>query len=398
MQAEMKGVDYQKKWKEAQQKYRRGAFVTRWGAYGDMFYCLPALELLKRDYGYLHFETGPQGAIVFGGNDTFDRISIIDPKLMATLDAEKRALVYHTRKEGMESTGWDKFLDFWRCLEVSCIAEMHQRDFFMEREFRQQKYGTKNFYDEHLVRAGYKPGENCEDNVGTFQFHPREVDWIEQFRNKVYKDRFVVTFALCGSTGQKVPQRWEELAGMIQDKHPDTLFCFIGDRESEQLIPRNVKSYVSGVKAWDYRRAVCAVRCSDYVVGPETSMLVAAGCFGIPKTMIATACNVYQACHYHKNDFSIQSTAQCSPCHKAIYNYSTKDNSQFYCNQMDSWLGPIPSCNFLYELEPILKGVDFAYQMRSVRDSADEVLRERVASLPDLSTLSVSRAGGDGKV
>lgn len=360
-----------------------------------MFYCLPALELLKRDFGYLHFETGAQGAVVFGGNETFDRISIIDPRLMRTLDAEKRGLAYHVRKEGMESTGWDKFLDFWRCLEVSCIAEMHQRDFFMEREFRQNKYGGKNFHDEHLIRAGYKPGEGCEDNVGTFQFMPPEVAWIEQFRSKVYKDRFIVTIALCGSTGQKVPQKWEQLCEMIQQEFPETLFCFIGDHEAEPLMPRNVKSFVSGVKVWDYRRAVCAVRCSDFVVGPETSMLVAAGTFGIPKTMIATACSVEQACKYHKNDFSIQSTAPCSPCHKAIYNYSTKDNSQFYCNQRDSWLGPIPLCNFEYELEPIMEGVRYAAQMRGVRDSADEILAERVSSLPDLRSLAVRESNRD---
>lgn len=303
------------------------------------------------------------------------------------------------REEAIASVGWSKRVNFWRCLEVSCIAEIHQEEFGWPRERRRETFGGKNFIDEHLVRAGYEAGslKDC----GTWQFTEEELQWIEHFRTK-NKDKFIVTLSPCGSTAQKVPQGLEEITSEILDTYPDSILIIVGDKESYEmgkLHTRGDKRVMNVAGRFSYRQAVGAVRISDYVIGPETSMLVVAGLFGIPKTMICTSCSVYQATCYHKNDFSIQSTTSCSPCHRAIYQRLPDGRStSIYCNFTDTWLGKIPSCNVEYPKELILEGVKKAYELRSLRWDHDDLTRERVGSLPELRTPSVQQICGSGQV
>lgn len=58
---------------------------------------------------------------------------------------------------------------------------------------------------------------------------------------------------------------------------------------------------------------------ADYAFGPETGLMVAAGMWGTPKTMLCNTTAIHQTCSMHKNDRSLQSSAPCSPCHKGIY-------------------------------------------------------------------------------
>lgn len=363
---------------------RGGCLAMRIGAFGDMLYALPTLEKLKQDYGYLHFDTGVQGGIMFSGNTTFDMISVFPT---SSVSPQSLPEVVGARADAMASIGWDKIVSFWRCLEVSCIAEVHQEEFYWPRERRREKFGSKNFYDEHLVRAGYEPGSLTD--CGTFEFNDKELEWINTYMGQ-HGDAFTVVISPCGSTAQKVPQGLEGVAETILDSWSNARIVIVGDREAQVFKhPKGTGRVLNLAGKVDYRISIAAVRCADFVIGPETSMLVAAGMFGIPKTMICTSANVEQCTKYHRNDFSIQSTASCSPCHRAIYQrYPDGRSSSHLCNFFETWLGDIPTCNVEFNTSEVLEGAIEAYELRNLRKRFDDYRSRRVGSLPTLRSLS----------
>ena len=366
--------------------------AIRWGAFGDMLYALPALERLKKEYPYLHLETGSRGKLLFDANPIFDKISSFD---LVGYDKASHHMVAQLRWKTLEDVGWDKAVNFWRCLEASCILEEWQEGFFHPRERRRKEMGHKNFYDMHLEKCGFPTGlEDC----GTFYF-PEEVLFWTEFWKKQHHGKFNIVIALAGSTAQKTPFGMRELAEEISNAWPDARFYLVGDREGAHLqFSLGKSNVVQTCGTWPYLQAMALTRMADYVIGPETSLLVAAGMFGTPKTMIATSCGYEQATKYQKNDFSIQSTFACSPCYRAIYNYGLKA-SQRYCNEVETQFGKIPGCNLHWDKERILKGVEFAYKMRGVRRELERSQKgPGFTTLPDLQPPLLPEGDRNGEV
>jgi hypothetical protein len=110
----------------------------------------------------------------------------------------------------------------------------------------------------------------------------------------------------------------------------------------------------------EYHRALAMVKMADYVIGPISSLMHAGGLFGTPKTTICSDTSVWQAHKYHANDFSIESSAPCCPCHRAIYHDK-------FCVTTETPLGILPACNVLYDKGKIIEGVDFAYAFKPER-------------------------------
>lgn len=366
--------------------------TIRWGAYGDLLYCLPTLEALKREYGYLHLETGSRGKMLFAHHPAFDRISEFD---VGKYPVAEHMKVAELRWKALEDAGWDKVVNFWRCLEVSCIAEEGQEEFFYPRERRKEIFSGRNFYETHFRKAGLPIPEPFD--CGTFHFDDATAFWMEKWK-KDHGDTFSVAIALCGSTGQKVPFYMKELAREIIDSFPGTNIYLVGNKEAQsQEFTFGEKNVCHTSGTWSYLQSLALMKLVDYVIGPETSLLVGAGMFGTPKSMICTSCGVEQATKYHKNDFSIQSTYKCSPCYRAIYNYQGKA-SQRFCNFEETHLGHIPGCNLYYDKNKILEGVEFAYNVRGLRRSIERIEGTRYGSLPDLRTLRDSEPNRDKEV
>ena len=366
----------------------RRYLAIRWGAWGDMMYALPALEALRKECDYLHLETGDRGRVLFEHHPVFDRITTFD---ISKYKPESQEAVAKVRWDTLGEVAWDKAVNFWRCLEVSCIAEEWQEDFFLPRERRVAKFGGQNFYDTHFEAAQIPVPDPFD--CGTMYFGEENLYWMDHWRKR-HGDRFVVAFALAGSTPQKVPMYLKALAQEIRSAHPDTLFVLLGDKlGKKQEFSFGDKSVCVAADSWTYMQSLSMVKMADYVIGPETSLLVGAGLFGTPKSMICTSCSVSQATTHHKNDFSVQSTAACSPCHRAVYNPK-------WCNYRDHPLGQVPACNFMVDFKPIMEGVAFAREcfVRGVRKTVERFDGPGFSSLPEMQPLLDSQGDRDEEV
>jgi hypothetical protein len=304
----------------------------------------------------------------------------------AMYGAENSAKIANIRTRGLIHGGqWDLAVNLWRTLEHECIAEEDQEEFYWPREKRQAHFGSRVFVEQPYIRAGVPLPR--EFRMGTYYFDTQTMLWMRGWR-ETHEKTFNVVMVVSGSTCQKVPQGFKELAKRIVDEYPDARIFLIGDKPSgwmpNPIDPSDLqfdfgnKNVCKMVGKTPYVQALAMVKMADYVIGPVSSLLHGAGLFGTPKTMICTDCSVYQACKYHKNDFSVQAQAPCSPCHRAIYH--TK-----YCLTEKTPFGDLPACNIYYDRERIMEGVAFAHSIRKIRWDMDNVWYNAYSSIPDFS-------------
>jgi len=348
-----------------------------------MMYALPVLERLKEDYGYLHLETTSRGYELLRHHPSFDRISYAKLETLPSSEwdklAEQRWIMLQHELD------WDRSINFWRCLEYSCIPEEHQEAWHWEREKRREAFGNKNFYDEHWNRAYSGVDSVADRTCGTMWFDNDTAEWMRYFKHK-YRDRFIVAMPIAGSTGQKCPTDvLRFIAQRLEELYPELLLVQLGWKEeaSFQFSLKGKDKVIWAAHQYPYLQSLSICKIADYVVGPETSLLVGAGLFGTPKSMLCTASGYQQATAYHKNDFSLQSLAPCSPCHRAIYHSKI-------CNVLDSSFGSTQACNTHFDISRVLEGVKFAYDMRGMREKFEVLEGRAFGSLPDLHSLAVS--------
>jgi hypothetical protein len=77
---------------------------------------------------------------------------------------------------------------------------------------------------------------------------------------------------------------------------------------------------------------------------------------GTPKTMLCTQSGKDQLVKYHRNDYSVQSKAPCSPCHVMAYNGEMCEKEKRY--------GLFPRCIEDFDLNEIRSIIDKLYCAR----------------------------------
>ena len=360
------------------------ALVIRYGAYGDMLIALPFIEEMKRRYDYTQLETGERGGELLGCHPAISTLSVFDPGMFGKENATQTANI---RVGGLVNGGsWDYKINLWRTLEVDCIAEDWQEEFFWPRERRQAHFADKIFVERPFIKAGIPIPK--EFRSGTVYFDTETILWMDWWK-VLHTDTFNIAIVVAGSTCQKVPSGLKELARRITKEYPDARIFLIGDKPSGWMPtpfdPKDLqfdfgeKNVSKMVGKTPYRQALAIMKMADYVIGPVSSLLHGAGIFGTPKTMICTDCSVAQACKYHHNDFSVQAQAPCCPCQRAIYN--TK-----YCLTEKTPIGDMPVCNLYYDKERIMEGVAFAHSIRKVRREMECTPHNGCSSIPDFKT------------
>jgi len=371
------------------------ALVIRYGAYGDLLVALPFIEEMKRRFDYTQLETGDRGYELLGCHPALTTISVFNP---AVLGKDKATDAANVRVSGLVDGGsWDYTINLWQTLEVACIAEEWQEEFFWPRERRQAHFGNKVFVEQPFIKAGIPIPK--EFRSGTIYFDTQTILWMQRWK-QIHANSFNVVIVVSGSTCQKVPMGLKDVARRITDEYPDAKIFLVGDKPSgwmpTPIDPKDLqfdfgkKNVCKMVGKTPYMQAMAMVKMADYVIGPVSSLLHGAGIFGTPKTMICTDCSVVQACKYHHNDFSVQAQAPCCPCHRAIYN--TK-----YCLTEKTPFGELPMCNVHYDSERIMEGVAFAHTIRKTRWDMEGVTPYGCSTIPDFSSGKTYTAAGYGR-
>lgn len=345
---------------------RRKVFVLRYGAYGDLLYILPVIGRLHAAGDEIYLHTGNRGIEIFIHDPRIAEKQFHEPL------TEKPEHTGNVLKTLLEKVQPDVFLNLSETIETLIIPRKGDPMFDWTIEHRRAMNAGLSFYDYPMMIAELP---RMKGECGTMAFTDREALWVETWR-KSHRNDFVVLMCLAGSTFQKRFPQQREIAQYIIDCYPDAHLYLTADKETLERFPGidgRGRSYV--MKGAPFRQALLMARYADYVIGPETGLLVGAGMWGTPKTMLCTTSSVHQCTDGHRKDLSLQAEISCSPCMRAIY----EEGDCYIPLHQGATL-----CNFKFDTEKIKRGIEHVYQTMRYRWDADGILRTPFIRVPDV--------------
>jgi ADP-heptose:LPS heptosyltransferase len=323
-------------------------------AIGDTIYTAPLFPFLTEKYD-VYVDCSMKVYQLLQGDPRFKSIAVF---AFEQFKPEEYEVEFKKRWELIrEQVKPDVELDMNGTIEVTCIGEDFQKEFHYPVGLRRVVFGSTSFYESIFARCGLTiPNPFITEGL---YFSETETAWAEGWRKR-NEDQFIVMMPFTGSTYQKRFENCLEVTDQILAKYPDSVVYLAGDESAHEKVPSGnprIRS-ICGARA-SIKQIVHMTKYSDCVVGPETFVVAAAGMWGTPKIMLATASSVHQLTQYQRNDFSFQAPIWCSPCHRAIYKPEAcetmlrdKDGNVLY-----------PACTTKFAVEPIMERVDKIYEL-----------------------------------
>src|SRR5256885_5734884 len=134
-----------------------------------------------------------------------------------------------------------------------------------------------NYYDQHLKYAGYEP----DGTPPELFFSPQEEIMAAGFRAQ-HHGKFIILWSLAGSSYHKIYPYFHLVLSELTARYQDMLVVSVGDSESRLLERPPSTRYLPRAGIWELRTSMLMTKWSDLVIGPETGILNAAGCFDTP--------------------------------------------------------------------------------------------------------------------
>lgn len=292
---------------------KKKACVIRIAAFGDAVVITPLFKILHEDGYEVTFHTSKWGMEVARHNPYISRFSLHD----ASIPPDERLTAYFEEL----GRGYDKVINLCESIEGSLAKVSWREDFHWSKEKRHEEC-NKNFYDYALELSGYpdKKGYN-----GELYFSRMEEQTAKDIRKK-HKGKFLILWSLSGSSPHKSYPFAEYVAKALLNKYDDIQILTIGDSACGLIDwqhPRT-KNY-SGI--WPIRKSLIMTKYADLVVGPDTGVMHASGCYDTPKILLLSSNTEENLSKYWKNCTNLVPPVDCHPCHRLHYGmeYCPKD-------------------------------------------------------------------------
>lgn len=328
-------------------------FIVAYRAFGDAIFSLPFIEHIREIYPkekyHIHADLNLKAEHIYHNHPAIDSISIYEPD------------------GGDPETRWERAEERWRnidnelhpvkvfnlqdTIERSCIANPEQPEFFeWTNEQRAQKYSKTNFTLNHFEKFHMEPPPSIYAGyLGEIAYTDQEKEWAVEWRSK-HRDDFVVIIPIAGTTAQKFIPYLEVVSHLITKDYKDSIIYLTGDgvdKSGSWFNERTIPAFKSS-----FRQIALMTKYADMVIGAETGIMAAAGMWGTPKIYFANTSSIYQLAHLTKNDYSVQSLAECSPCFKACY-------STEHCPKT---IEKLPYCVVEFDYDQVNKNIKTIYQ------------------------------------
>ncbi len=289
------------------------ALVVRLGAYGDIIMLTPLLRKLKED-GY-HITLNMHK----GSHSIVRRNSNIDEFMFHDESIPNDKLLEHW--ESLKS-GYDKFVNLSGSIEGGLLAIEGGDDFKLSHDERHKRFNV-NYYDRTMEIGGY-PDEKGVN--GELFFSKYEHSWAQNFRAR-HGNKFLILWALSGSSPHKTYPYAEYVAIELQNSYPDIVILTVGG-VTEKLLEwehRQTKNYCDDWHLW---RSLIMTQYADLVIAPETGVLNAAGCFDTPKIAMLSHSSEENLTKHFKNCDTVHGDVDCYPCHRLIYSWDVCERNK----------------------------------------------------------------------
>jgi ADP-heptose:LPS heptosyltransferase len=335
------------------------AYLVRYGAYGDHIYMTNVIRALS-DSGYdITMEYNFKGAQIHAHNPLINKKIMYEPFEKKNMNPKEKYIRHH--RLGKEKDSHDIFVDFGNSLESALIAPETSSEYFWPLHLRRSKNANVCYYDQSMKWSGLTESKYM-GRTGELHFTEKERSHVKTWINKyIPKNKYIVLWGLRGTMYQKaVYPLAEDVIEKFLDQYKDAYVITTGDSFCSQLewLHERVIN-VSG--KIPFRQALLTADYVDLVVTPETGLGVGAGALGTPKIMLLTSASLQNVVGNDIRDLSLQSTAWCSPCTRAIYNTDHCPVSEETYDFVNEGKINLPICVF-FNTTKILRRMDTAYE------------------------------------
>jgi hypothetical protein len=329
-------------------------------AFGDWVYTIPVLPFLFEEYD-VHLECNNKVYALAYDDPRFHGISLFNDtkfisKSFADKDFDSQKVMQDHLQEVYDEIKPDRVIDLAGSLERGCIASREQPEFFNTQSERHEIFGKRDYYDSIFKHCGLKvPSEYRLDMM---YFSEQQEEIVKRWKNNHISD-FLIIVPPLGTCMQKFYPNMTDLILEIVDIYHNAHVYLMGEAGITEgsMIHDRIHDMTGKLSI---KQSFLMTKYADYVLGPETGLLVSAGMFGTHKTMLCNTVSVGQVCGKHKNDHSLQSNHFCSPCHKGIYEERDCDDVQY----IESI--PYSGCVHGWEYDDILNIVKEVYEQRNI--------------------------------
>lgn len=317
----------------AKPRAAKRACICRYGAIGDMIMISPLIRKLHEDGYEVTMNITPYCAEVIKQNPFVANV------VLQERDAIPNQDLGEYWKEWLQD--YDKYINLSESIEGKLLKVEGRRDFFTTKAWRSERCGDVNYYDQTMRLGGYP---DVKGTRGELFFSPTEEKAVKKLRDK-FKDKFLILWALRGSSFHKQYPLLQHALGGWLDKHPDALALLAGAPQDAQLGFTH-QQVINTCGQLPLREVFALTKYVDLVGGPETAITNAAGCFATPKLVLLSHSSRENLCKYWENDFSLEPEGvPCYPCHQLHY---TKESCPLVKLEVGGReAGDIPACSVL---------------------------------------------------
>jgi len=286
-------------------KAAKRACIARYGAIGDMIMITPLIRRLHEDGFEVTMNVTPYCAEVLKNNPFVSNIVLQERDMVPNQDL------------GAYWAEWipdyDRYINLSESIEGKLLKVEGRRDFYTTKEWR-ESICTTNYYDHTMALGGY-PG--VQGSRGELYFSNAELKQARYLRER-FHDKFMIMWSLKGSSHHKIYPLLAPVLGQWLDKHPNAIAILVG-AEADKPLGFEHPQIVNVAGKMQIRDVFCLTQFCDLVVGPESSVINAAGCFPVPKITMLSHSNHTNLCSNWEGDYCLQADVACSPCHQLHY-------------------------------------------------------------------------------
>lgn len=279
--------------------------VVRYGGFGDMAIVSPVFRKLKEQGKYVIANVSSSSKFVLDGNPYIDEFLIQGRYVIPTTQLGEYFQAIEQK--------YGRVINLCESIERTLLVEREKDPdlFYLPHEERHKKF-NKNYSDTTMKIAGLGIGSKPELYLTT-----TENVLCNVFKQK-HKGFFNVMFQVSGSSWHKLYPYASDVVDDLLDEFKD-MQVFLTGGNNASILNWNRPRLHNRIGQWDMRQTMILTKFVDCVVSPETGTLNAAGAFDTPKVGLLTHSSKENLTKYFINDYSIQSDALCSPCHRMIH-------------------------------------------------------------------------------
>lgn len=284
------------------------ACIVRYGALGDMVILTPLIRQLHEDGYDVTMNMTPYALPILENNPYISNYIIQEREAIPNSNLG----AYWNEWQGE----YDKYINLSESLEGALLKVEGRRDFFMPQAWRHEKC-NQNYSDYTMALGGYPESTG---HRGELFFTKAESREAQAFR-KEHEGKFIVIWALNGSSHHKVYPLMEDVIREWLDLHPETIFITVGD-STAQLLEFSHPCIINAAGVWSIRKVLALLPYADCVIGPESMVANAAACFDVPKITFLSHSTHENLCKHWTNDLCLtpdSTFAPCYPCHQLHY-------------------------------------------------------------------------------